>query len=170
MNAFESGARKAIPAVIVYVRAGGRVLMVHRNAPDRPDDYHAGKWNGLGGKCEPDEAFVETARREVLEESGLDLPAQAFKPLGVIQFPGFKAHEDWICFVLVADVGPERVGQALSGPEGDLHWVPEADLLSLNLWPGDRHFVPFVVERRPFMGTLWYQGKEVERAEVWPLG
>lgn len=168
MNAFESGARKVIPAVLVYVRAGERILMVHRNAPDRPDDYHAGKWNGLGGKCEPDESFVEAARREVLEESGLDLPADALRPLGVLQFPAFKAHkhEDWVCWVLVADVPPETAERALSGPEGDLHWVPARDLLALNLWPGDRHFVPFVVDRTPFMGTIWYRGQEVERAWV----
>lgn len=168
MNAFESGARKVIPAVLVYVRAGERILMVHRNAPDRPDDYHAGKWNGLGGKCEPDESFVEAARREVLEESGLDLPADALRPLGMLQFPAFKAHkhEDWVCWVLVADVPPETAERALSGPEGDLHWVPARDLLALNLWPGDRHFVPFVVDRTPFMGTIWYRGQEVERAWV----
>lgn len=172
MNAFESGERKVIPAVLVYVRAGDRVLMVHRNAPDRPDDYHAGKWNGLGGKCEPDESFVEAAQREVREECGLELEPEALLPLGVLQFPAFKAHkgEDWVCWVLVADVGPEEAERTLTGPEGDLHWVPARDLLDLNLWPGDRHFVPFVVERRPFMGTIWYRDKEVDRARVQALG
>lgn len=173
-NAFESGARKAIPAVLVYVRAvladGERVLMVHRNAPDRPDDYHAGKWNGLGGKCEPDESFVDAARREVREESGLELGE--VKTLGVLQFPSFKAHknEDWLVFVLTAEVAAEVVDRPLSGPEGDLHWKRADELLSLNLWPGDRYFMEHVIARRPFAGTIWYQGKDVVRAEVRPLG
>src|SRR5271156_6305865 len=100
MNPFESGARKVIPAVLVYASRGGHrgaeTLMIHRNA--RPDDHHGGKWNGLGGKCEEGESPLETARREFHEESGLELPATAFKPLGVLQFPDFKPakREDWI--------------------------------------------------------------------------
>ena len=172
MNAYEAGTRKAIPAVLVYVRCDDRVLMVHRNAPDRPNDYHAGKWNGLGGKCEPDESFVEAARREVREESGLDLPQASFRTLGVLQFPSFKAHknEDWLVFVLAAEVGSDVMARPVSGPEGDLHWVPVKDLLSLNLWPGDKHFLPFVAQDRPFTGTIWYRGPEVVRHEVRPLG
>jgi 8-oxo-dGTP diphosphatase len=168
MNAYESGARKAIPAVLVYVRAGDRVLMVHRNAPDRPNDHHAGKWNGLGGKCEPDESFAEAARREVREESGLDLPAASFRTLGFLQFPHFKAHkhEDWLVTVFMASVGEDVAARALSGPEGDLHWIPVGELAALNLWPGDRHFLPFVAQDRPFAGTIWYRGPEVVRHEV----
>lgn len=170
MNAFEAGLRRVIPAVLVYVRAGGQVLMVHRNA--RPDDHHAGKWNGLGGKCEPDESFVEAARREVREESGLDLPLEAYRPLGVLQFPSFKAHknEDWLCMVLVADAPDDALARPLGGPEGDLHWVAAGDLPGLNLWPGDREFLPFVVARRPFAGTIWYEGQRVRRAHVLPMG
>lgn len=170
-NPFESGARKAIPAVLVYARMGDQVLMVHRNAADRPGDYHAGKWNGLGGKLELDESPLAAARRELREESGLDLEESAFRSLGVLQFPNFKAHknEDWICWVFEAAV-PESVrGRKLAGPEGELHWVPAKDLLSLNLWPGDRHFISFVVKSKPFMGTIWYQGPDVVREWVVPL-
>jgi 8-oxo-dGTP diphosphatase len=172
-NAFESGARKAIPAVLVYVfdRGGDgveRVLMVHRNAADRPGDYHAGKWNGLGGKCEPDESFREAARRELREESGLDLPAEALRELGFLQFPNFKAHraEDWLVTVFVADLPPGERGRKLAGPEGELHWVPVDDLLELNLWAGDRHFIPHLARREPFFGTIWYAGQEVLRHDV----
>jgi len=47
--------------------------------------------------------------------------------------------------------------------EGELHWVPEGELASLNLWAGDRHFIPLVVARKPFVGTVWYRGDEVLR-------
>ena len=45
-----------------------RVLMIHRNA--RPGDQHLGKYNGLGGKIEPDEDIVSGIRREIREEAG----------------------------------------------------------------------------------------------------
>jgi 8-oxo-dGTP diphosphatase len=179
-NAFESGARKAVPAVLVYARlgdgglpvAGGRVLMIHRNSPDRPGDYHAGKWNGLGGKCEPDESPREAARREFSEEAGLDLPEERFAALGALTFPNFKAHkcEDWIVFVFTVEVTETEASHILKrSEEGELHWVPARDLLTLNLWPGDRHFIPLVAAGAPFMGTIWYDGPGVRRHWVQPL-
>ena len=166
MNAFESGERKAIPAVLVYVRSGGEILMLHRDG-GRAGDYHAGKWNGLGGKLEPDESPLEAARRETREESGLDLPESAFRPLGMITFPNFKAHkhEDWNVWVFVVQASDIHRRAEVQGPEGALHWVPAEDLLKLNLWAGDRHFLRYVVEERPFFGTIWYRGQVVER--VW---
>ena len=167
-NAFESGERKLIPAVLIYARSAGKILMVHRNAADRPTDYHAGKWNGLGGKLEPDESPSEAAAREFREECGLDLPPTEFEQLGWLLWPNFKAHknEDWLGFVFVVDLPKEFAEQRLEGPEGELRWVPEGDLEKLNLWAGDRHFIGHVQRREPFTGTIWYRGEQVLRAEV----
>ena len=54
-------------ATLVYVLSPdrSRVLMLHRNK--RVDDIHFGKYNGLGGKVEPDEDVVSCAIREVAE-------------------------------------------------------------------------------------------------------
>ncbi|MBI5202060.1 MAG: 8-oxo-dGTP diphosphatase [Elusimicrobia bacterium] len=168
MNAFEAGARKLIPAVLIYAERGGSLLMLHRNT--RPGDFHAGKWNGLGGKCEPGESPLETARRELREEAGLDLPETAFKPLGVVQFPDFKpkAGEDWIVWVFAADA-PEAPAEPPKCPEGTLHWIERAKVLALNLWPGDKHFLPLVLERKPFVATMWYKDGDCVRHWVKPL-
>jgi len=170
-NPFETGDRKIIPAVLIYPFVSGsegeRTLMLHRNG--REGDYHEGKWNGLGGKLEQDESPLQAARRELLEESGLDLEAAQFIPLGVIQFPCFKAHknEDWVVWVYAAKVAPAQVKNVWPrGPEGDLHWVPTSELLSLNLWAGDRHFIPYVIARKPFQATIWYRGEEVTQFEI----
>lgn len=182
MNAFEAGTRKVIPAVLVYVVDPGSasvlpsVLMIHRNAPDRPGDYHAGKWNGLGGKLELDESPLEAAQRELREESGLELPAEAFKPRGMIQFPNFKAHknEDWVVFLFVAAAPGASAGWPVWGGrgrwspagEGELHWVPQSEVMGLSLWPGDREFLPQVLAGEAVLGTVWYQGTEVVRAWI----
>lgn len=168
MNPFESGARKVIPAVLIYAfretSSGAReFLMIHRNS--KAGDYHAGKWNGLGGKLELDESPLEAARRELREESGLDLEVGAFQALGLLTFPNFKAHkqEDWYCSVFVARVPDTKRDQKVAGPEGDLHWVEASKLASLNLWEGDRHFIEHVAAARPFVGTIWYEGQNVAR-------
>ncbi len=166
MNPFESGVRKQIPAVLIYVRHRGHVLMLHRIAPDRPEDFHAGRWNGLGGKSEADESPLETAVRELKEESALDLGSDQFQALGVLQFPNFKPHksEDWVAWVFVVDLAseaqPPRLGPC---PEGKLHWIKDEEVLGLNLWPGDQLFLPYVLKREPFLGTIWYENSQVGR-------
>lgn len=167
MNPFESGSRKVIPAVLVYARHGDGVLMIHRDGAT--PDYHAGRWNGLGGKLEADESPRAGACREFLEESGVELPEGAFRPVGTLQFPNFKAHknEDWLVFVFTVDLDGDQ-SASIQGKcrEGSLHWIPESDLLELNLWPGDRQFLPLVTRGTPFIGTIWYDGPKVKRSWI----
>lgn len=179
MNAYESGAQKNIPAVLLYVftrfagESGERVLMIHRNAPDRPGDFHAGKWNGLGGKCEPGESYRETAARELFEESTLRIPAADFAFLGFLQFPDFKPKraEDWSCMVFAANVEEARARAVpATVSEGSLHWIETGKLAELNLWGGDRAFLPYVVSREPFVGTTWYRDGRAIRSEIAPIG
>ncbi len=170
-NAFEAGTRKVIPAVLVYLREGSEILMLHRGT--RPEDFHAGKWNGLGGKLEAGESPREAASREIHEEAGLLLPPERYRVLGMLQFPNFKAHkaEDWLCWVIDAELTADERTQVLShGAEGTLHWLSSSSILGLNLWPGDRQFLPWVFARQPFCGTFWYESGEVVRSELYHWG
>jgi len=58
-------------ATLCYVIDKNRnsTLMIHR--VKKENDYHRGKWNGLGGKFEPGESPEDCAVREIEEESGL---------------------------------------------------------------------------------------------------
>lgn len=173
MNAFESGERKVIPAVLIYARAGERVLMIHRNTRGAEVDFHSGRWNGLGGKLDADESPRQGASREFLEECGLELAPERFEILGVLQFPNFKANEreDWLVWILDCQLTQSeftrvQTGRPRPGAEGTLHWVDRDQLLDLNLWPGDKHFLPLVVERRRVFGTLWYEGTNVRSVDI----
>jgi len=133
---------------------GRQVLLVHRNR--RPNDAHFGKYNGLGGKLEPDEDVAACLRREVREESGLE--CEELRLCGTISWPGFgKGGEDWFGFVFRVD----RWGGTppAENAEGDLIWVDIGRVLELPLWEGDRHFLPLVFDRggRPFHGVMPYR-------------
>jgi 8-oxo-dGTP diphosphatase len=145
-----------ILATLGYVLSpdGRQVLMIHRNT--RPDDLHAGKYNGLGGKLEADEDIVSGMRREILEEAGIDCLDLRLR--GTISWPGFGKHgEDWFGFVFLitrfAGVPRER------NPEGTLEWVDVDALPGLPLWEGDRQFLPLVFDTdpRPFHGVMPYR-------------
>lgn len=145
-----------IVATLGYVLSPDRerVLMIHRNA--RPGDHHLGKYNGLGGKLEPDEDVLAGMRRELREEAGIECTSLALR--GTISWPGFGKHgEDWLGFVFVVDAFTGTPPQR--NPEGALEWVERARLLELPLWEGDRHFLPLVFDDdpRPFHGVMPYR-------------
>jgi 8-oxo-dGTP diphosphatase len=145
-------------ATLCYLRQGGCTLMVHRNK--KPNDMHAGKWNGLGGKLEPGETPEECATREVLEESGLQV--LRWRYCGLLTFPGFANDEDWYAFVFVSS---KFEGRLIDSPEGDLAWIADADLPALNLWEGDRIFMPWLDQASLFSGKfVYHDGRLVEHS------
>jgi 8-oxo-dGTP diphosphatase len=137
-------------ATLCYVRRSARTLMIHR--VKKVNDIHEGKWNGLGGKLEAGESPEECAIREILEESGLHATHLCLK--GFLTFPLFARDEDWYAFVFVVDAFE---GELIDSPEGDLEWVDNAELLSLNLWEGDRIFLPLLDHPGLFSAKIVYQ-------------
>lgn len=150
-----------IVATLGYVLSpdGRRVLLVHRNA--RPGDQHLGKYNGLGGKLEPDEDVLAGMRRELHEEAGIACTAMQLR--GTVSWPGFgKQGEDWLGFVFLVTAfdGTPPAANA----EGTLEWVALDAMDALPMWDGDRQFLPLVFDGdpRPFHGVMPYRdGKMV---------
>ncbi len=149
-----------ILATLAYILSpdGKQVLMIHRNK--RSDDLHYGKYNGLGGKLEPDEDVISGLRREIGEESGLLADHAVLR--GTISWPGFgKNSEDWFGFIFRIEGWH---GEVLPGNhEGTLEWVLLDSLLSLPLWPSDRNFLPMVFDAdpRPFHGIMPFEHGEM---------
>lgn len=145
-----------ILATLGYVLSadGSQVLLIHRNA--RPGDHHLGKYNGLGGKLEPDEDLGAGMRREIREEAGIECTDLQLR--GTISWPGFGKHgEDWFggLFLIAGYSGTPLP----DNPEGTLQWVPLDRIMDLPLWEGDRHFLPLVFDGdpRPFHGVMPYR-------------
>jgi 8-oxo-dGTP diphosphatase len=137
-------------ATLCYIRKEQKTLMIHRIKKE--NDMHQGKWNGLGGKLEPGETPEECAIREIWEESGLYARHLVLK--GLLTFPQFAKNEDWYAFVFVVD---EVEGELIDSPEGVLQWVDDSQLLDLNLWEGDRIFLPWLDQSGIFSAKFTYE-------------
>jgi 8-oxo-dGTP diphosphatase len=137
-------------ATLCYVRRDGQTLMIHR--VKKANDMHQGKWNGLGGKLNPGESPEECAVREIHEESGLRVRDPQLK--GFLTFPAFAKNEDWYVFVYVVK---DFEGELIDSPEGDLRWVDDTELTSLNLWEGDPIFLPWLDKPGIFSGKFIYK-------------
>ena len=147
-----------ILATLGYVLSPDRshVLLIHRDT--RADDPAFGKYNGLGGKLEADEDVAAGMCRELREEAGIEATRLSLR--GTISWPGFgRDGEDWFGFIFLIS---DWTGEPLtSNPEGTLEWVPLETLTScrLNLWPGDKFFLPLVFDGdpTPFHGVMPYR-------------
>jgi 8-oxo-dGTP diphosphatase len=126
-----------------------QTLMLHKQ---RPGDYHEGKWNGLGGKFEEGESPEACLLREVYEESGLTATQATLR--GVITFPDFDGVDDWYTFVYTVE---GFSGVPRSSAEGQLHWIDDADVPNLNVWEGDRIFLPWLHQPQFFSAVFRYQ-------------
>lgn len=124
--------------------------MIHR--VKKQNDYHEGKWNGLGGKFEAGESPEECAIREIEEECGLKVKSVKMK--GFITFPLFDGKEDWYVFLFTAD---DFDGTLIDSPEGNLSWIKNDKLVELNLWDGDKYFIPWLFKDGFFSAKFNYE-------------
>ena len=126
----------------------------------KPNDFHEGKWNGLGGKFEAGETPEECIRREVQEEAGLLI--QDPRLHGLLMFPNFKG-DDWYVFVFTAS---KFNGALIDSPEGQLEWIEDSQLSSLNLWESDHIFFPWIEKAEFFSAKFEYEGDRMRGYEV----
>ena len=127
----------------VYLKKDGRILMMYRNVKE--GDISKGKWIGIGGKCEKDEEPKDCATRETLEETGINL--NILNKVGEVEFIN-TVYEDELIHIYVSD-DFEKVTEPVSY-EGELEWISEDEIMDLNLWEGDRLFMPKVIEGGEF--------------------
>lgn len=102
-----------IPRTAIFVRRGNEYLLLRGAANKR---LWAGKYNGLGGHVERGEDALTSARRELLEETGLKAELWLCGTMLV------DAGETGIC--LFVFVGENPVGQLRASAEGMAEWVP----------------------------------------------
>lgn len=144
-----------IPRVLVFLTHKDKVLLI-KGAPEKRN--WANLYNGLGGHVEHGESIFEAAKREVREESGLQI------------------ENLWLCAVVTIDVtaegpgilmfvlrGESTDGEAMPSNEGELVWVRREELAEFELVEDLPILLPLVLdvtpEEAPLWGHYWYDDK-----------
>ena len=101
--------------VLCLIQDGEKILLQNRVKKD---------WKGYtlpGGHVEAGESFVDAVKREMKEETGLNI--QNPKLVGIKQFP-FKNEEGVDCrYIVLLFKAEEFKGEVVSSSEGEMTWV-----------------------------------------------
>jgi len=104
----------------------GQCLLLRRSAKNKG---FIGCWEWPGGKADPGEAFDEALRREVREETGLEI--ELLHTIGAFDFEMASARIVTLCMEAKPIGGTLR----LSEEHDEYAWVPLEEVLSRDLVP-----------------------------------
>lgn len=116
------GLKAASVAVCVVLAAGVPSLLITRRAAGLRN--HAGQWALPGGRRDPGESIEDAARRELREETGVEVTADDV--LGVLD--DYVTRSGYVISPVVVWGGP--VSAAMNGPAAEvaqIHVIPLAD-------------------------------------------
>ncbi len=149
------------PRTLTFLLDGDEVLLILRS-PDAP--LFPGLYNGVGGHVERGEDILSSARREVREETGLDVPDLALRCL--LHVNEGPTRPGVLVFVFVGWPGQRDV--TASG-EGTLHWVPLSRLHTLNLLPDLPPLLSRIVSLPPSAAPLFARSTIPPAGDGWEI-
>ncbi|OGH10491.1 MAG: hypothetical protein A2857_00795 [Candidatus Levybacteria bacterium RIFCSPHIGHO2_01_FULL_36_15] len=117
--------RKVQTSVTNFLYCGNHYLFVHRDSHKWID---ANRLNGIGGRVEPGENYLNAAIRETEEETGYKVTPSDIKLSGVIKLEG-GYREDWVMCFFKIEVSHKNIPRGNKTEDGDLIWIHKNKVL-----------------------------------------
>jgi 8-oxo-dGTP pyrophosphatase MutT (NUDIX family) len=118
--------RKVQCSVTNFLYHGDEYLFLHRNPNKRVD---ANRLNGVGGRVEPGENYLDAAIRETEEETGFKVTSDDITLAGVVKLEG-GYDEDWVmCFFKIKVPSKTIPSSHVETKDGKLIWIHKDKVL-----------------------------------------
>ena len=105
-----------------------KILIVQRASDD---ETFAGLWELPGGKKEPLESVINSVKRELKEEVGLDI--EVLTPVNVFNWSTEKREEVRDATEIIFLVKQENAEIKISSEHSDFKWITEAEIENFNI-------------------------------------
>lgn len=100
-----------------------------------------------GGKMEPGESVHESVLREVQEETGLLIKKpQLYSVATMTKASAPKPKDEWMMFTFMTDQYSGKLVE--KSPEGELEWIPIADIDKIPTAPSDRFIHDYLLKNK----------------------
>lgn len=122
-----------------------KYLLIKRGKSKTSKEDDSGMYIPIGGKFDPFETPEEAVKRELKEETGLDIDNIEFK--GMI-IESSKANYNWVDFVYLSEV---PYFDPIDTDEGYLEWVHKDDIDTLPTPEIDKYVYKYIVDNQKFI-------------------
>jgi 8-oxo-dGTP diphosphatase/2-hydroxy-dATP diphosphatase len=117
--------------------------------------FGAGRWNGFGGKVEAGESIEAAAKREMLEEAGIE--ALNLKKLGVIDFSWRGRDEKLEVHVFKT----EKIrGEPKESDEMRPKWFKINEIPFSKMWSDDKYWLPLFLNDKKFEAAFLFDNQD----------
>lgn len=126
-----------------FIKKGSKYLMLHRHPKKKimPD-----VWMAPGGHREFNEGLFEAARREVMEETGLNIKNLKLKAVGNAYLKDLD--QEFYFFMVTADYSSGDLKQKID--DGEFVWLTKNEVLTLdNLLAELKKVLPHILSDNP---------------------
>ena len=108
------------------------ILAGRRRYKDQPEVYgEEGLWELPGGSLDFGETTQHAAKRELLEETGLDVPEEKLELVHIIEYP-VRYGQHWIGFYYYVSVDADAEPRVMEPTKSNgWYWLDEETLLNM---------------------------------------
>ena len=154
--------RQLQPSVTIFLHHQGKYLIIHRWNNDKVD---SGRLNGVGGKVEPGENFLQTVIRETKEETGYEIQKQDILFCGLARTRGGYAV-DWLVGFFRVEVPNKKIPIGNECREGKFLWLKPEEVFTQGIeLVDDLHYLLEKVDKNEEIFSSHIQLNEQEKVK-----
>jgi len=113
--------------------------------------FGAGRWNGFGGKIKTGESIEDATKREMQEESGVEI--ENLDKVGIMEFE-FKGNPEIIEVHVFKSENFE--GEIIESEEMKPQWFHVDEIPFKEMWPDDLYWMPLFLKGKKFKGKFLF--------------